>query len=68
MPISQEYTNYVSGSPRLLDSDFGFFSGCVAGGGQVAGGAAQEMEVVDDVGEVAFGIEAVQAGRNRGGK
>jgi len=53
----------VSGSPRLLDSVFSFFSGRVAGGGQFAGGAAPEMEVVDDVGEVAFGIEAVQAGR-----
>jgi len=46
----------------LLDSVFGFFSGRVAGWGQFAGGAAPEMEVVDDVGEVAFGIEAVQAG------
>jgi len=51
MPISQEYTNYVSGSPRLLDSDFGFFSGRVTGGGQFAGGAAPKVEVVDDVRE-----------------
>jgi len=45
----------------LLDSVFGFFSGRVAGGGQFAGSAAPEMEVVDDVGEVAFGIEAAAA-------
>ena len=52
----------ASCSPRLLDSVFGFFSGRVAGGGQFAGGMAPKVEVVDDVGVVAFGIEAVQAG------